>query len=226
MSEPKRTALLAGATGLVGGHLLKLLLASPRYDKIVVVTRRQVMIEHPKLHQIVGGLADVEQAVAAERVHVDDAFCALGTTIKVAGSQAEFRKVDFEYVVRFASAARSAGATRFMLVSAVGASPRSRIFYSRVKGETEDAVAALAFERLHIFRPGVLLGTRGETRPGESVMMVLSPVLNPLLRRRASIYKSIRAEMVAAAMLSAADAPAKGRQVHNHDEMQALVRCG
>jgi uncharacterized protein YbjT (DUF2867 family) len=223
MALEKRVALLAGATGLVGGYLLKKLLASPHYDEVVVVTRKQVMLEHPKLQQIVGALGDVEEAMAHAHVQAVDAYCALGTTIKIAGSQAEFRKVDFEYIVKFACAAKTAGVEHFMLVSAIGADAGSRIFYSRVKGETEQALEALDFEALHIFRPGVLLGERSDTRRGESLMMALTPVLNPLLRRRATIYRSIPAETVAAAMLAAPGGIAEGRNVHNYDEMMALA---
>lgn len=223
MALERRIALIAGATGLVGGYLLKKLLASPHYDEVVAVTRKQLMLEHVKLRQLVGNFGEVEEMVAAAKLQVVDAFCALGTTIKVAGSQAEFRKVDFEYIVKFASAAKTAGAEHFMLVSAIGADPDSRVFYSRVKGETERAVEALDFEALHIFRPGVLLGQRIDTRRGEAVMMAITPVLNPLLRRRASIYRSIPAETVAAAMVAAPGGIAEGRQVYTYDEMMKLA---
>lgn len=113
-----------------------------------------------------------------------------------------------------------------MLVSAIGADAGSRIFYSRVKGETEKALEALEFEALHIFRPGVLLGERSDTRRGESLMMALTPVLNPLLRRRATIYRSIPAETVATAMLAAPGGIAEGRKVHTYDEMMALAGKG
>lgn len=223
MTKNNRSAIIAGATGLVGGHVLKMLLASPHYDEVVAVTRKQLMIEHPKLRQLVGSLNDTEEMVAAARVQSVDAYCGLGTTIKIAGSQVEFRKVDFDYVVKFARAAKAAGATRFMLVSAIGAAPLSKVFYSRIKGETEQALGDMGFESLHIFRPGLLLGDRTDTRRGESVMMKLTPVLNPLMVRRASVYKSIRAEVVAAAMVAAAGSDAKGRNIYTFDEMTRLA---
>ncbi|MDO8289770.1 MAG: NAD(P)H-binding protein [Parvibaculum sp.] len=219
-----RSALIAGATGLVGGHVLKLLLASPHYDEVIAVTRKQIKSTNAKLRQIVGSLGDAEEAVASAHVQTTDAFCALGTTIKVAGSQEAFRKVDFDYVVKFARAAKAAGATRFMLVSAIGAAPLSKIFYSRIKGETEQALSDMGFEALHIFRPGLLLGDRADTRAGESMMMKLTPLLNPLLIRRASVYKSIDAEVVAAAMVAAAESDVMGRHVYAFDEMVKLAR--
>ena len=158
----RRTALLAGASGLVGGHLLQRLLADPRYRQVIAVSRKALGIEHPKLRSLITDFDPIEAAIAGLGETVDDAFCALGTTIKTAGSRAAFRRVDFGYVVAFARAARAAGARHFMLVSAIGASARSRIFYLRVKGETEEAVAALGYPALHIFRPGLLLGQRAE----------------------------------------------------------------
>ena len=219
----KRTALVAGASGLVGGSLIRQLLASPTYTKVIAITRRELDIDDPKLRQIVIPLDDMESFLTEAIVRADDAFCALGTTIKVAGSQAAFRKVDHDYVVAFARAAKAAGAARFMLVTAIGASSASKIFYSRVKGETEEAVAAVGFDALHIFRPGLLLGARGERRAAESLMMTISPLLNPLMLGPAAVYKSIDADVVAAAMVAAAARDERGRKVHTYGEMVTLA---
>lgn len=219
-----RTAIVAGATGLIGTHLLHLLLADPAYEKTVALARRPLEgFSSPKLQAI---NADFETLDADLRgVAVDDAFCTLGTTIKSAGSQAAFRKVDHDYILAFARGAKEAGAKRFFLVSAMGASPSSSIFYSRVKGETERDVAALGFEAFHIFRPGLLLGERRETRFGEEVGAVLSPFLNPLMIGPARAYRSIRAGTVAAAMRGAALSPegGTGRHIHTHDAMVRLA---
>lgn len=224
MSEKKRIALVAGATGLVGGFLIRKLIASPAYDKVIAVTRRELDIGDPKLRQIVIPLDDMEGFLAEAKVEADDAFCALGTTIKRAGSQAAFRKVDFDHVVNFARAAKAAGAKRFLLVSAVGASARSKIFYSRVKGEAEEAVKAVGFQATHIFRPSMLLGERQESRPVEAVARVLTPFINPLLLGGASIYRGINAEMVARAMAGAAEMGMTGVHVHHHEEMMRLAQ--
>ena len=216
-----RTALLAGASGLVGGHLLQRLLADPRYKRVVTVGRKALGIEHPKLRSLITDFDAIEAAMAGLGETVDDAFCALGTTIKTAGSRAAFQRVDFGYVVAFARAARASGARRFMLVSAIGASARSRIFYLRVKGETEEAVAALGYPALHIFRPGLLLGQRAESRPREALGMALAPFLNPLMLGPAKAYRGIPADMVAAAMIIAAGAERTGRQIHTYADMVA-----
>ena len=219
-----RTALLAGASGLVGGHLLQRLLADPRYKRVVTVGRKALGIEHPKLRSLITDLDAIEAAMAGLGETVDDAFCALGTTIKTAGSRAAFQRVDFGYVVAFARAARASNARRFMLVSAIGSSARSRIFYLRVKGETEEAVAALGFPALDIFRPGLLLGQRAESRPREALGMALAPFLNPLMLGPAKAYRGIPADMVAAAMIIAAGAERTGRQIHTYADMVAPER--
>jgi uncharacterized protein YbjT (DUF2867 family) len=127
--------------------------------------------------------------------------------------------VDFGYVVAFARAARAAGAQRFMLVSAIGANARSRIFYLRVKGETEEAVAALGYPALHIFRPGLLLGQRAESRPREALGMALAPFLNPLMLGPAKAYRCIPADTVAAAMITAAGTERTVRYIHTYADM-------
>src|SRR2546422_227594 len=132
----RRTALLAGATGLVGGHVLRLLLADESYQKITVLSRRGLPVTSPKLQQ---RLIDFDHLADLDVPRVDDVFCCLGTTIKKAGSQEAFRKVDFGYVEALARIAARAGAKQFLLVSAIGADAKSRVFYSRVKGETEAA---------------------------------------------------------------------------------------
>ena len=217
----RRTALLAGASGLVGGHLLQRLLADPRYKRVITVSRKALGIEHPKLRSLITDFDPIEAAIAGLGETVDDAFCALGTTIKTAGSRAAFRHVDFGYVVAFARAARTVGARRFMLVSAIGASARSRIFYLRVKGETEEAVAALGYPALHIFRPGLLLGHRAKPRPREALGMALAPFLNPLMLGPAKAYRGIPADTVAAAMISAAGTQRTGRHTHTYADMVA-----
>ncbi|MGV8996346.1 MAG: NAD(P)H-binding protein [Parvibaculaceae bacterium] len=219
-----RSAIVAGATGLVGGFLLERLLASPDYEAVTCVTRKQIAEGNPKLRQVVGPLDDAESMATNAGVKATDAYCTLGTTIKTAGSQPAFRKVDFDYVMNFARAAKAAGATRFMLVSAIGASASSQIFYSRIKGETEEALGQMGFEALHIFRPGLLLGARGERRAAESMMMTIAPLLNPLMLGPATVYKSINADAVAAAMIATANTGTKGRQIYTYKEMMQLAR--
>ncbi len=218
----KRTAIVAGATGLIGGHLVPLLLADPAYEKVVVLARRPLEgIASPKLQTIIADFGALDAALAG--LAVDDAFCALGTTIKVAGSQDAFRKVDHDYIVAFARAAKAAGARRFLLVSAMGADANSSIFYSRVKGETERAIRSIGFEMLHVFRPGLLLGERHEKRTGEEIGAALTPFLYPLMLGPLRAYRSIRGEAVARAMKGAALSGGTGSHVHTYDSMMQFA---
>jgi uncharacterized protein YbjT (DUF2867 family) len=214
-----RTALVAGASGLVGGLLLDALLESPSYREVCSLGRRPVSKQHPRLTQRTVDFARLEgEALPA----ADDAFCCLGTTIKKAGSQEAFRAVDHDAVLAFAKAARKAGARRFLVVTALGSDPRSRVFYNRVKGEVEEALKGVGFETLVILRPSLLLGDRAESRPGEHAAIVVSRVLGPLLRPFGG--RPIEARTVARAMLALArDTPA-GVRVALSGELQDLGR--
>ena len=210
------TALIAGATGLVGSHLLDLLLASSSHSKVIAVTRRPLDRSHEKLNNLVVDFDQLEDAVRSSAIKVDEAYCALGTTIKKAGSREAFRKVDYEYETAFARAALAAGASRFALVSAAGADPRSPVFYSRVKGEAEKAMRALDFSALHVFRPGVLLGE--ESRPAEYLAITLTPVLNLGLQGPFRKYRGIGADIVARAMIAELASDNSGG-IHHYDAM-------
>jgi len=221
MTEGRR-ALVAGATGLVGGHLVRQLIDDAACSRIVALTRRPLHgLSSLKLDVVDTNFDTLDGAL--QDIAADDAYCTLGTTIKVAGSQAAFRKVDHDYIVAFARAAKAAGAKRFMLVSAIGADPASSIFYSRVKGETERDVEAVGFEALHIFRPGILLGERAERRLLEQIGMELSPFINALMLGPARAYRAIAAETVARAMRAAAASDLAGRHIHTYDAMIHLA---
>lgn len=217
-----RTALLAGATGLVGSHVLELLLADATWDRVITVGRRTAPARHEKLEQRIVDLGALE--AAADLPHADDVFCCLGTTIKQAGSQAEFRRVDHDFVVALARAGLAVGGTQFLLVSAIGADPRSRVFYSRVKGETEAAIRALPYRAVQIFRPGLLLGTRTDRRRGERFAMLVAPLLQPLLVSRLRRFRSIEASDVARAMVRVAQEAPRGPNVFEYDAMMVSAR--
>jgi len=203
-----RTVALAGATGLVGKELLKGLVADPSVAAIHVLARRA--LEAPPA-KVVSHVVDFRSLPALPRV--DEVFLALGTTIKVAGSQEAFRAVDFDANLAVARAAFAAGARRAGLVSAMGASAKSGIFYSRVKGELEDALATLAFEGLVIARPSILAGDRGSLgqpeRRGEKIGLALSRLLGPLFPAN---YRAVAAADVARSLLTRVPA-ARGREV-------------
>lgn len=219
------TALIAGATGLVGGLLLRQLLAAPEYDRVIALGRRPVDLAHPKLVQVTADFAALDKVMAG--VLCDDAFCCLGTTIRQAGSRDAFRAVDHGAVLALAWAARRNGARRFFLVSSLGADAHSRFFYNRVKGETEEALAVLGFSTLAIFRPSLLLGSRPEYRLGERISAVCLWLLDPLLLGRLRQFRAIQAEVVARAMLRCSfGRDGQGLLVFPSDEIQDMGGYG
>ncbi|MCD9027150.1 NAD-dependent epimerase/dehydratase family protein [Luteimonas sp. BDR2-5] len=177
--------LLVGATGLVGRHVLAGLLADPRIDAVVAPTRRPLTTPHPKLRNPVVDFDALPDA--ADWWAVDAVICTLGTTIRDAGSQAAFRRVDFDYPLQVAQLALRHGARIYALNSAAGADAGSRIFYSRVKGELETALEGLGFASLLLVRPGLIGGRRDSFRLGERVATVALRVLGPVLPRRLRI---------------------------------------
>jgi len=188
------TAILAGATGLVGGECLRRLLASPRYERVVVVTRRKLadVPADRKLRQVVTEFENLGEV--RDRLRGDHVFCALGTTIRKAGSQERFRAVDYEYPLRLAQLTRKNGARHFSIVSALGASRTSPFFYSRVKGEMEEGLQQLGWPSLAIVRPSVIAGDRAESRP-------LERLSEHLLRFAPATWRPVPAGDIAAAMI-------------------------
>ena len=219
-----RTALVAGASGLVGGHLLPLLLADRAYARVVALARRELPARHAKLEQRVVDFGRLDAFSDIPRV--DDVFCCLGTTIKAAGSQEAFRLVDHDYVLGLARLGARAGARRFLLVSALGADPASRIFYSRVKGDVEAAVRQLPYEGIQIFRPSFLMGDRPEARIAERLGIQLARVLAPLLVGRLRRYRPIHGADVARAMVQIAKEAPRGPNVFEYDGIIAAARPG
>ncbi len=208
----QKTALLAGATGLIGSQLLPLLLNSERYTKVIVVGRKAVPTIHPKLVQVVTELDKLDEVRL--QLIADDVYCCLGTTMAQAGSKEAFYQVDFLYVVRLAALAAGNFAAQLMVVSSMGADAGSSVYYSRVKGEMEAAVRQAPFRAIHIFRPSLLLGERAHPRLGERLGAAALTLLRPLLRGPLLKYRPVAGAAVAAAMLHAAEADSTGVQVH------------
>jgi uncharacterized protein YbjT (DUF2867 family) len=217
-----KTALIAGATGLVGSALVAELLADANYGRVVALVRRPLTITHPKLVQVTVDFDRLDQYQDA--LQGDDLFCCLGTTIKKAGSQAAFRRVDYDYPLQLGRLARQQGVRQFLVVSALGASPRSRVFYNRVKGELEEALADLGLPALHIFRPSLLLGERSEQRPGERIAIALSRPLTPLLVGPLRKYRPIAAAAVARAMRRVALRAERGVHAYESDQIARLAQ--
>jgi uncharacterized protein YbjT (DUF2867 family) len=220
-----RAGVLLGASGLVGGHLLHLLAGDPSYSQITLLTRRRLALDGGKVREAV---VDFERPETF-RAHVagDDVFCCLGTTIKKAGSEDAFRKVDFEAPLAVAREARAAGAQQFLIVTAVGANAKSRIFYNRVKGEVQEALEKLDFPRgLKVFRPSMIVGERSERRPAERIVMALMRSTRPLFVGGMARYRAIDAMDVARAMHNAAvqEAEKGGVHVYEGESLFSLVR--
>jgi len=216
----RKTALLAGATGLIGSQLLPLLLESERYSKVIVVGRRALPLIHPKLVQVVTELDQLERVRL--QLIADDVYCCLGTTMRQAGSKEAFYKVDFLYVVTLAALTAGNFAAQFMVVSSLGASADSAFYYNKVKGEMEEAVRKAPFRAIHIFRPSLLLGERAQPRVGERLGAALLKVLRPLLQGPLRTYRPVPAAVVARAMLRAAEDDGGGVRVHESAEIAGV----
>lgn len=217
-----RVAMLAGASGLTGGYLLDALLGAADFSRVIAVTRRALPREHARLANRIVQFDRMETQLRG--VTCDVAFCCLGTTIARAGSRDNFREVDVDLVVAFARTALAAHAQRFVVMSSVGADPRSGNFYLRTKGEMEAELEALGFPALDILQPGVLLGLRREMRPAELAAMALMSLANPFLVGRRAAYRAISARRVAAAMVGASRSGRKGVQRYVNQGLLALAR--
>ena len=211
------TALLAGATGLVGSECLQCLLGQGAYSRVLVVTRRELgrAADHPKLSQIVTDFDQLENL--GDRLAADHVFCALGTTRRKAGSKERFRRVDLEYPRSLARIARAQGASHFSLVSAMGASLTSPFFYSRLQGELAKSRRDRHWPSLAIFRPSVIAGDRQESRPGERAGELL-------LRSAPARWRSVAAADIAAAMVNVALANLPGVTVVESAEIPGRAR--
>ena len=211
-----KTALVMGPTGLIGSQLLNLLLEEEIYGSVKVLTRRKIRLEHEKLIQIRYDYEWPESGV----VQADHVYCCLGTTIKKAGSQEAFKKIDHDYVIETAQEAKKNGAKKFILVSSLGADIHSKIFYTRIKGEIEAHLAEINYESLHILRPSLLLGSRDELRMGELIGAFVNSAFNFAIPQK---YKGVEAIEVAKAMLIQAKSDLKGKNILESQAIRALI---
>lgn len=208
-------AVIAGTTGLVGNLLLDLLLNDEHYARVIALSRKPLDRQHPKLQNIVVDFDRLEEY--AEQLRADDVFCCLGTTIRQAGSQTAFRKVDFDYPLNLARVTKGQGAKQYLLVTALGSDKASSIFYNRVKGEVEEAIGRVGFDFYHIFQPSMLLGDRKEARTGEGVGKAVMITLDFLIPKK---YKAINAVKVARGMLAVAKQNQPGAHIHVSGQLQ------
>jgi uncharacterized protein YbjT (DUF2867 family) len=217
----KRTILLAGATGLVGGHLRRKLQGGGH--TVHLLLRRPIDKGAANEIQHVADTSEWPDIIAG--LSVDCVISTLGTTIKIAGSRQAMWAIDHDLVVATAAAARSVGALHCIAVSSVSANPSAANFYMRMKGTAEKSLQSLDFDRLDILRPGLLIGDReGPFRLGESLAMRISPFVDPLMLGNMSRYRSIRADAVAGAIAALIDGEGDGTHILHHDEIMGLVR--
>lgn len=215
------TAIVLGPTGLVGGYVIDQLLDHKEYKRTKVLHRRMVDKAHGKLVQHEIDFDDLNNH--KELFQADHLYCCLGTTIKKAGSNEAFRKVDFDYAINTAKIAQEQGVKKFIVVSSIGANPKSKIFYNRLKGEMEEAVKEIGFESTGIFRPSILDGPRKEKRPAEQTGLTLMKALSFAFIGKFKRYRPIHAETVATAMVKFGVSPNEGVHVFESDEIKEIA---
>jgi len=217
----QNTALIAGATGLIGSELVETLKQTNYYQKIYLLVRREVDAVDERVVPLV---LDFDGFQSKDLPKVQDVYCCLGTTMKNAGSKSAFRKVDYHYPLKLAELCRKNGAEQYMLVSSMGANKSSRFFYNQVKGETEEALAGVGYPALHIFRPSILLGNRKEKRNGEKIAQKVMQMVSPLMVSKLRNYRPIYGKTVAKAMLVAARQKRQGPHLFESAQIEVLAK--
>jgi len=216
-----KSALLVGASGLVGGELLNCLLTSSEYSKVLILVRKPLGLKHPKLEELL--IEFDELARYSDCFKVNDVFCCLGTTIKKAGSQEAFKKVDVEYPLEIARLAKDMRAEKFLIISSLGANPKSSVFYSRMKGLLEERLKEIGMNSLQIFQPSLLLGNRKEIRYGESVSSFLLKGVSFVFVGTLKKYKPIDAKTVATGMYKAAQTNSQGIHTYLSNQIEEMA---
>jgi uncharacterized protein YbjT (DUF2867 family) len=216
-----KTAILFGASGFIGSHLLEDLLRDEGYDHVIIVVRKKLDLNHPKLKQLTGdyhSLKDLKTELKGDHV-----FIALGTTRSQTPNQNDYYRIDHDYPILAASIAKDNGASSVFIVSSVGADTNSKAFYIRTKGEVERDLIKLDFQHTHIFRPSMLLGHRKAHRPLERVFIKIWQVVDPFMKGPLSHYHGIPGSDVARAMLHAAKNESAKVAIYHWPEMQTLL---
>lgn len=217
-----KKAILYGASGLVGSYILKSLLKNTNYEQIIVVVRKDLNIQHPKLKTLIGDLNSLPEVV--KDIAIDEVFIALGTTQKKTPDKKVYYQIDHDYPVLAAKLAKENGAKSVFLVSAIGANANSSVFYVKMKGETEQDIINLNLDHTYIFRPSMILGNRKESRPLEKVFIEIFKFLNPLFLGGLSKYKGIEASDIAKSMVNSANQENDKVKIFHWEEMTALLQ--
>jgi len=216
-----KTALIFGSTGLVGNTLLRRIVDNPHYRHIELFTRRNVRIKNLNVEVRQIDFDQLEES--AELIKGDDCFCCLGTTMHKAGTREAFRKVDFNMVVKIAGIASRNGVRTFIVISSLGANSSSSNFYLRTKGEMEEAIQKIPFEKICILRPSIITGKRSGFRLGENIGILFAKILSPLMLGPLKKYKPIKTKVLVKAMMKLANTNQK-KTIFESNELQELGR--
>ncbi|MBS7234227.1 oxidoreductase [Flavobacterium psychroterrae] len=217
-----KKAIVYGASGLVGSYILETLLNNTNYEQIIIVVRKEINIQHPKLKTIIGDFNSLPEVV--KDIEVDEVFISLGTTKKKTPDEKLYYQIDHDYPVLAAKLAKANGAKAVFLVSAIGANAKSSIFYTRTKGETEQDIIKQNFDHTYIFRPSMILGDRKESRPIEKVFIGIFKFVNRLFMGGMSKYKGIEARDIAKSMVNSSDKPSEKVKILHWEEMTNLLK--
>jgi len=211
-------AILVGASGAIGNSVLKKLLSNDIYSEVLVLVRKDLGIQHPKLKQLILNFDDINKYAA--QITGDVVFSCLGTTKSQTPDEAEYKKIDYQYPLDVAWIAQTNGATGYHLISSIGADKNSSAFYTRTKGEVERDLKAVPFESIYIYRPSLLDGERKQKRTLEKISIAVMRLLNPLLFGGLKKYRSIKVDTVANAMIKNSVTAHKGVFVYESDQIQ------
>ena len=217
----KKTAIILGATGLTGGLLLDRLLDDERYDLIKVFSRRATGLKHKKIKEYFGDIIDLESF--EKEFHADEVFCCIGTTASKTSDKEIYRSIDFGIPVKAAKLCKKNGVPTFLVLSSIGANPKSKVFYNRTKGEMEEKVLKQEVKNTYILRPSMILGNRNEKRLGENIGKFLMQSSQFLLIGKLKKYKAIEADKIAKTMIYLANIKPSG-QIFESDQIEELAR--
>jgi len=217
-----KKAIVYGASGLVGSYILETLLNNANYEQVIIVVRKGVNIQHPKLKTILADFNSLPEVV--KDIEVDEVFIAIGTTQKKTPDKKLYYQIDHDYPVLAAKLAKENGAKAVFLVSAIGANAKSSIFYTKMKGETEQDIIHLNLDHTYIFRPSMILGDRKESRPLEKVFIGIFKFINPLFMGGMNKYKGIEASDIAKAMVNSANQLNEKVKILHWEEMTSLLK--
>jgi len=221
MLQEKKTALIAGASGLIGNELLHYLLEGKEYERVIAIVRSPLHLNHTKLEEKIISFDDMNQY--KDLFAVDDVYCCLGTTIKKAKTKESMYKIDVEYPIQLAKLASEHGAKRFLIVSSMNANAHSSIWYAKMKGELEEKLSKVPFENIMIMRPSLLLGERDEFRFGEKAGELIFMIFPFLFIGPLKKYKAIQGRTVALAMYKLAQMNKKGIRIYPSEQIEQIA---